>query len=186
MQRKTDSSAAGRQAIVVMGVSGSGKSTLAALLADKLGCAFFEGDSFHSPANVEKMRHGEPLTDEDRWPWLDHLGAAIGAAVEQEGLAVSACSALRRAYRDRLCAAIKAPVLFVLLEANREELVRRLGNRPGHYMPPSLLDSQLATLEKPAEDEDAMTLESSLPPEELAEQVMARLALSDRATRRAG
>jgi gluconokinase len=172
------------QAIVVMGVSGSGKSTLASLLAERLGCPFFEGDSFHSEANVAKMRGGEPLTDADRGPWLDALGAAIGAGVKQEGLAVAACSALRHIYRKRLRDGIAAPTAFVLLEAGREELVRRLNTRPGHYMPASLIDSQLATLERPEAEENSLVLDSMLAPESLADRVMDWLAASGRPAER--
>ena len=163
------------RAIIIMGVSGSGKSTLASLLAEKLACPFLEGDAFHSTANVAKMRRGEALTDADRWPWLDRLGTAIGVAVAGEGLAVAACSALKRAYRDRLRAAAVAPALFVLLEVERGELVRRLHNRTDHYMPASLLDSQLAILETPGTDEMALTLDSSQPPHLLADRVAAWL-----------
>ena len=168
------------QAIIIMGVSGSGKSTLAALLADRLACPFFEGDSFHSEASVAKMRAGQPLTDADRWPWLDRLGAAISVAVAGHGRSVAACSALKRVYRDRLRAAIAAPTAFVLLEADRNELARRLENRPGHYMPSSLLDSQLATLEKPEAGELALALDSTLPPELLADRVLDWLGTSAR------
>jgi gluconokinase len=164
------------QAIIIMGVSGSGKSTLATLLGQRLDCPFFEGDSFHSDANVAKMRGGAPLTDADRWPWLDDLGAAIGAAVAREGVAVAACSALKRVYRDRLRAAIGAPTRFVLLEAGREELVRRLNSRPDHYMPASLIDSQLAILERPAREEHALALESMLTPTEETDRVLQWLA----------
>jgi gluconokinase len=160
------------QAIIIMGVSGSGKSTLATLLGQQLACPFFEGDSFHSKANVEKMRGGEPLTDADRWPWLDELGAAIGKAVAEDGVAVAACSALKRVYRDRLRAAIGAPTRFVLLEVGREELVRRLNNRPGHYMPASLIDSQLAILERPGPDEAALSIASTVPPTDEADTVL--------------
>jgi gluconokinase len=142
------------------------------VLGKRLDCPFFEGDSFHSDTNVEKMRAGVALTDADRWPWLDLLGATIGAAVRQEGVAVAACSALKRVYRDRLRAAIGAPTRFILLEAGREELVRRLNNRPGHYMPASLLDSQLGILERPAPDEQALALESTLTPSEEADRVL--------------
>jgi gluconokinase len=166
------------RAIIIMGVSGSGKSTLASLLAEKLACPFLEGDSFHSAASVAKMQGGEPLTDADRWPWLDRLGAAIGSAVAKEGLAVAACSALRRVYRDRLRAAISAPALFILLEVERDELIRRLNNRPGHYMPASLIDSQLAALERPGSDEPALTLDSTSPPDPLARRVMDWIAES--------
>ncbi|WP_442679878.1 gluconokinase [Sphingomonas sp. ASY06-1R] len=162
-------------AIIIMGVSGSGKSTLAALLAERFACPFLEGDTFHSEANVAKMRRGEPLTDDDRWPWLDQLGVAIGAAALAEGRAVAACSALKRVYRDRLCTAIGLPTRFILLEASREELSRRLNTRTGHYMPASLLDSQLALLEAPAADEPALTLEGNLPPAEMLDQAIAWL-----------
>ena len=164
------------QAIIIMGVSGSGKSTLASLLGQRLDCPFFEGDSFHSDANVAKMRGGEPLTDADRWPWLDQLGQAIGDAVRREGVAVAACSALKHAYRDRLRAAIGAPTRFILLEAGREELVRRVNNRPGHYMPPSLIDSQLSILERPGAGEEALALGSMLTPEQEADRVLDWLA----------
>ena len=172
------------QAIIIMGVSGSGKSTLATLLGKRLDCPFFEGDSFHSDANVEKMRGGIPLTDADRWPWLDMLGGVIGAAVRQDGVAVAACSALKRIYRDRLCAAIGAPTRFILLEAGREELVRRLNSRPGHYMPASLIDSQLGILERPGADEHALALESTLTPSQEANRVLHWLDASGNAARK--
>lgn len=163
-------------AVTVMGVSGSGKSTLGALLAKQLGCAFLEGDSFHSAQNVEKMRHGIPLTDADRWPWLDHLGAAMGEAARRDGLVVAACSALRRAYRERLAASARQRMVFILLDTTAAELARRMQARPGHYMPPSLLNSQLATLEMPEADENALILDASAAPEELCHQAMAWLA----------
>lgn len=172
------------QAIIIMGVSGSGKSTLATLLGERLDCPFFEGDSFHSDTNVEKMRNGVPLTDADRWPWLDVLGGAIGDAVRQQGVAVAACSALKRIYRDRLRAAIAASTRFVLLEAGREELVRRLNNRPGHYMPASLIGSQLAILERPGPDEQALALESTLTPSQEAERVLHWLEAGGNAARK--
>lgn len=172
------------QAIIIMGVSGSGKSTLASLLSQQLGCPFFEGDSFHSEANVAKMRAGVPLSDADRWPWLDTLGEAIGKAVLQQGVVVAACSALKRSYRDRLRAAIGATTSFVLLEVGREELVRRLGNRPGHYMPASLIDSQLAILESPGADERAVMIDSTLPPAQEADRVLRWLTLDTTPTKR--
>ena len=159
-------------AIIVMGVSGSGKSTLGALLAARLHATFLEGDSFHSEANVAKMRAGIPLTDEDRWPWLDRLGGAMAAAVARDGLVVAACSALRRGYRERLAVATGSPIVFVLLDTAQTELARRLGNRPGHYMPASLLDSQLRTLERPSGDEPALILDSSEAPEMLCHKVL--------------
>jgi gluconokinase len=165
----------GPLALIVMGVTASGKSTLGAALAHAIGCPFLEGDEFHSPQSVEKMRAGIPLTDDDRWPWLDRLGGAIGAAVAEHRIAVASCSALKRAYRDRLRAAIAVPVYFVLPDASREELSRRLTNRPGHFMPASLLTSQLDTLERPQPDELAITLDASHPIAASCEQVVAWL-----------
>src|SRR6266702_2472793 len=131
----------GQQAIIVMGVAGSGKSTLGAALARALNCPFLEGDDFHAPEAVTRMRAGTPLTDDDRWPWLDRLGRAISAEVVSHGIVVAACSALRRAFRNRLQEVITARVGFVLLDADPEELLRRLTERKQHYMPPSLLAS---------------------------------------------
>lgn len=151
-------------AIILMGVSGCGKSTLGALLAEALHCPFLEGDDFHSAQAVEKMRGGCPLTDEDRWPWLDRLGSAMDATVAEHGVAVAACSALRRGYRDRLRGAIGAPVRFILLDNSRDRLLARLAGRPGHYMPASLLESQLATLERPLAEEQALILNTDVAP----------------------
>ena len=163
-------------AIVVMGVSGSGKSTLGNLLAQTLDCPFLEGDDFHDPDAVEKMRAGHPLDDADRWPWLDRLGRALCAAAVANGRAVAACSALRRCYRDRLTAAAGGRVRFVLLDNHRDELVRRLSHRSGHYMPASLLDSQLDTLERPGADEPVLTLNSSDVPKALRVAAVAWLS----------
>lgn len=162
-------------AVIVMGVSGCGKSTLGKLLAESLRCPFLEGDDFHSREAVEKMRGGQPLDDEDRWPWLDRLGTATAHAVAAQGAAVTVCSALRRCYRDRLRAAIGDPVQLVFLENSRERLRERLAARAGHFMPLSLLDSQLATLELPLAGEDALALVTEDPPELLRDIVLARL-----------
>jgi gluconokinase len=172
------------RAIIVMGVSGSGKSTLASLLGRQLACPFFEGDAFHSSANIAKMSRGEPLTDADRWPWLDKLGEAIGASVRREGTAVAACSALKRAYRDRLRAAIGVPTSFIMLEVGRDELVRRLNSRPDHYMPANLIDSQLAILERPGADERATMIHSAVAPEHEVEQALQWLASEQTDVRR--
>jgi len=166
------------RAIIIMGVSGSGKSTLGGLLAEALGCRFLEGDSFHDEAAVAKMRAGRPLNDEDRWPWLDRLGNAMSEAITTDELVVAACSALKTSYRKRLCHAVRAPLLFILPDADREELVRRLNNRPGHYMPASLLTSQLDALERPGVDELALILDTSQPPAALCEASLAWLGLS--------
>jgi len=166
-----------------MGVSGSGKSTLGALLARRLDCPFLEGDDFHDAQAVAKMSAGQPLDDGDRWPWLDRLGLAAGEVVSSSGRVVAACSALRRGYRERLRAAIGAPTRFVLLDAGQDELLRRLTRRSGHYMPASLLDSQLATLERPDPDEAIFTLDAAAPPERLCDLAQAWLESN---TRQAG
>ena len=165
----------GPTAIIVMGVSGSGKSTLGAALAQAAGCPFLEGDDFHAAESVRRMRAGMPLTDADRWPWLDRLGSAVRAALAEGGIAVASCSALKRIYRDRLRATIGAPVGFVLLDGAPEELRRRMAARADHYMPPSLLDSQFAALEWPDSDEAALPLDASLPTEQMCRQVAAWL-----------
>lgn len=158
-----------------MGVSGSGKSTLGALLARRLDCPFLEGDDFHDARAVAKMRAGQPLVDDDRWPWLDRLGSAVGEALASRGRVVAACSALRRSYRERLRQVIAGPVGFVLLDAGRDELLRRLTQRSDHYMPASLLESQLATLERPHADEAVITLDAQAEPERLCERAWAWL-----------
>jgi gluconokinase len=163
------------RAIVVMGVSGSGKSTLGAWLAEALACPFLEADAFHGEANIAKMAAGEPLTDADRWPWLDRLGAALAAAVTQDGLAVAACSALKRTYRERLRAAVAAPVSFLFLETRPAVLAARIVGRRGHFMPASLLTSQLETLEPPGADEPALILEATEPAERLGARSLAWL-----------
>lgn len=167
--------------IVVMGVSGSGKTTLSTRLGAALGCAVLEGDSFHCAANVAKMRAGQPLTDDDRWPWLNRLGAAIGEAALGDGLAVAACSALKRSYRERLEAASAVPLAFVLLDTDEAVIARRLRARPNHYMPASLLASQLATLERPGPDECVLLLDASQPVDALMDETLAWGPIATRA-----
>ena len=137
--------------IIVMGVSSSGKSTVGAALGRALHAPFLDGDQYHPEANVEKMRAGIPLTDEDRWPWLEALAAALKEAAEKKkkGVAVGACSALKRAYRDFITEKAGEPVLFVYLHGSREIISERMAKRSHEYMPTSLLDSQFATLEEP-------------------------------------
>jgi gluconokinase len=134
--------------VVLMGVAGSGKTTLGRLLAGQLGWTFVEGDAFHPPANVEKMHRGEALTDTDRAPWLRALHARIDELAASGRSAVVACSALKQAYRDVLADG-RPEVVFVHLTAPAAVLRDRVEQRRGHFMPPSLLDSQLATLEQP-------------------------------------
>jgi gluconokinase len=165
----------GPLALIVMGVSGSGKSTFGAALASAIDCPFLEGDEFHSPEAIAKMHAGIPLTDTDRWPWLDRLGREMGVTVASHGMAVASCSALKRVYRDRLRTVIPTPTRFVLLDAGRAELLRRLTARTRHYMPPSLLTSQLDTLERPQPDEPVLTLDATRPTATLCEEVIAWL-----------
>jgi len=150
-----------------MGVSGCGKSTLGAALAAACAGVYVEGDSLHPAANIAKMSAGQPLDDADRAPWLDRVGQACGAAAREAGFAVASCSALKRAYRDRLRAAAALPLKFVCLVGTRAVLRARMKARSGHFMPPALLDSQLATLEMPGPDEDALVLDLALAPQEL-------------------
>ena len=164
--------AAGAPRVVVMGVSGCGKSTVGALLAARLGVPFVDADDLHPQSNVAKMAAGVPLTDEDRWPWLRLVGQSLADAPAGE---VVACSALRRAYRDVLREA--APdVRFVHLAGTREQLASRLSHRLHHFMPATLLDTQLATLEAPGDDEGAVVLDVSSTPAALAEQAARALA----------
>jgi carbohydrate kinase (thermoresistant glucokinase family) len=147
------------QQILVMGVSGAGKTVLAKALAVELGFAFLEGDDFHPPANIEKMRSGTPLTDADRIPWLGAIAEAVKARCEAGQSVVVACSALKKSYRD-LLRANGCPMTIADLEAGAEILRPRLNHRPGHFMPASLLDSQLATLEPPSAAENALRLDA--------------------------
>ena len=151
-------------AVIVMGVAGCGKSTLGQELAARLGCGFLEGDAFHTPENIAKMAHGTPLDDADRWPWLDTVGAALGRATQAGGSAIAGCSALKRSYRERLAAAAGRPLRFIHLTGARELLAARMSARTAHFMPTTLLDSQLATLEPLQPDEPALVLDVAQPP----------------------
>ena len=145
-------------AIIVMGVSGSGKSTVGSRLADCLACPYLEGDELHLPGSIDKMAAGIPLDDEDRWPWLARLSNGIDRSVAQHDYVVATCSALKRKYRDRLRQQIRGPVVFIHLVAERTSLELRMASRNKHYMPVSLLQSQLQSLEPPAGDENALVL----------------------------
>lgn len=135
--------------IVVMGVTGCGKSTVGKLLADRLAIPFVEGDDFHSAANIDKMRHGIPLADEDRAPWLQSLNDVLKNEEDKKG-AVLACSALKESYRQVLQHGLREKITWIYLEGSEETLRTRMEHRPGHFMPEALLHSQLATLEVPS------------------------------------
>lgn len=157
--------------VVVMGVSGSGKTTLGRLLAARLGCDFVDADDHHPAANVAKMAAGVPLDDADRAPWLDALNRLLRA---QPGDRVLACSALKQAYRERLCAGIRE-CRFVYLKGSIEQIRARLAERRHRYMPASLLESQFAALETPS---DAITVDVSASPDACVAAVAAALAAS--------
>jgi gluconokinase len=162
-------------AIIVMGVSGSGKSTIGALLAEALGWPFADADGFHPAANVAKMAAGQPLTDEDRWPWLDAIATHIGASRTAGQPVVVACSALRRAYRERLRAG-HGDLIFLHLTGAPEVIATRQAARQGHFMPPSLMASQFATLEDPAAEADAVMVSVSASPHEVVAAALEQLA----------
>jgi carbohydrate kinase (thermoresistant glucokinase family) len=163
--------------LVIMGVSGCGKTAVALALAARLGWAFQEGDALHPPANVEKMRSGTPLTDADRWPWLDRVAAWIDARRAAGWTGIITCSALKRAYRDRIIGS-RANVRLIYLHGDRALLAARVAARHHEYMPASLLDSQLATLEPPGPAENPISLDVTPPPEVLADEAIAALGLA--------
>ncbi|MGE0420608.1 MAG: gluconokinase [Reyranellaceae bacterium] len=157
---------------IVMGVSGSGKSTVGKLIAQKLGAHYAEGDSFHPPENVAKMRSGHPLDDNDRAPWLEAMAAAIRDWNARSETVVLSCSALKRRYRDVLRTG--GDVQFIHFAGDKDLIASRLAGRKGHYMPPSLLDSQFAALEPPGKDE-AITIGIDGTPEEIAARALERI-----------
>jgi len=146
--------------LVLMGPSGAGKSALGRALSADIGLPFLEGDDFHSAHNRARMAAGTALTDEDRWPWLEALANAAKLTAEAQGGAIISCSALRRAYREKLQAVAGRRLLFVFMKAERELLQHRMRERQDHFMPASLLETQLATLEVPTEDECCVTLDA--------------------------
>jgi gluconokinase len=158
--------------IVVMGVAGSGKTTVASHLAERLGVPFVEGDSLHPIANVKKMASGQPLTDEDRWPWLRAIGERMEVERSTGHGVVVACSALKRIYRDCLRREVHGKMHFILLDGSRQLISDRMKQRKGHFMPPALLDSQFATLEKPTPDEHAVILDIAHTPAELVDEAV--------------
>jgi len=158
-------------ALIVMGVSGSGKSTIADSLAKRLGWTFEDGDRFHPASNVAKMSAGHPLTDEDRWPWLQAIATEIDRVCKAGGHVVIACSALKRAYRDVLIGD-RPDAVLVYLRGSKDLIARRIKARRGHFMPPALLDSQFATLEEPGPDENPVIVDIGGTPEaEIADAI---------------
>jgi gluconokinase len=145
---------------VIMGVSGCGKSSVGSALAARIGGIYVDGDDLHPVANVEKMSAGIPLTDADRWPWLDKIGYCLALADE---MSLIGCSALKRAYRDRIREVVGAQVSFIHLVGTRETILKRLQARRDHFMPPALLESQFAALEPPGADERAITVDIDQP-----------------------
>jgi gluconokinase len=161
--------------VIVFGVSGAGKTTIGKLLAEELGWRFLEADDFHPRTNIEKMRRGRPLTDEDRWPWLERLREQLMRSVAAKENAVLACSALKRAYRERLH--VSDDVKFVFLCGDYVVVEKQLRRRRAHFMNPELLRSQFTDLEEPGADEDVLTIELGRTPEELVEEIKTNLRL---------
>lgn len=160
--------------LVIMGVSGSGKSTVAGVLAGRLGWDLAEGDDLHPEANVVKMQSGQPLTDDDRWPWLERIADWIRDRTASGRPGIITCSALKKRYRDALRG---EGVVFVFLQGSKDKISDRLASRHGHFMPPALLESQFEALEEPTEDENYVSLSVSATPAEEAEEVIERLHL---------
>jgi gluconokinase len=165
-------------AIVVMGVAGSGKTTIGEKLAEQLGWAYEDGDRFHPKRNVEKMSAGQPLTDEDRWPWLQAIADEIDRVCSRGGYVVISCSALKRAYRDVLVHG-RDDVRIVYLVGTQDLIASRLAARKGHFMPPTLLQSQFKTLQPPGPDENPVTVSIDAPVEEIVDDIVRKLAPAD-------
>jgi gluconokinase len=165
---------AGLCALIVMGVSGSGKSTIAEALAQRLGWTFEDGDGFHPQSNVDKMSHGQPLTDDDRLPWLEAIADEIDRQRAAGRCLVVACSALKRAYRE-LLARGRSDVRIVYLDGSKALIQTRMNKRKGHFMPPELLDSQFATLEIPVPDEHVFKVSIDAPADAVVDAIIAQL-----------
>lgn len=163
--------------LVVMGVSGCGKSTIAAMLAHRLGWVYEDGDWFHPKSNIEKMHHGEPLDDADRWPWLYSIAEWIDATRKTGNHGIVACSALKHAYRNILIGD-RRDVRLVFLQGDRDLIARRIAMRADHFMPTDLLDSQFKALEPPKEDEQPITVSIVPHPREIVETIVQKLGMN--------
>lgn len=164
--------------LVFMGVSGCGKTSVAAILAGRLGWPFEEGDALHPQSNVDKMKAGHPLTDDDRWPWLEKVAEWVEERLDAGGNGLITCSALKRSYRD-IINRRGSGVVFVFLSGSRETIAARLAVRHGHFMPPSLLESQFADLEEPTSDEPEIRVDIGPAPGVIAQGIVDELGLSD-------
>jgi gluconokinase len=164
--------------LVFMGVSGCGKTTVAAILTGRLGWPFEEGDALHPQSNIEKMRAGHPLTDDDRWPWLEKVAEWVEARLDAGENGLITCSALKRSYRDMINRR-GSGVVFVFLAGSKETIASRLAARHGHFMPPSMLDSQFADLEEPTPDEPEIRVDVGATPGVIAQGIVEELGLSD-------
>jgi gluconokinase len=160
--------------LIVMGVSGCGKSTIASILAEKLGWKYFDGDSFHSAANIAKMSRGIPLNDEDRADWLAAMADMIRNSIQNSESGILACSALKQKYRDQLCVD-QSQVKFVYLKGSYDAIKMRMESRPGHYMKPGMLDSQFADLQEPV---DAIIVDIQQSPKEIVTEIIRQLSLN--------
>jgi len=158
--------------IVLMGVAGCGKSAVGVALAARIGATYIDGDDLHPPANIAKMSRGEPLTDDDRWPWLTLVGQKLA---NPDGILILGCSALKRRYRDHIRDEAGAPVTFVHLSGTKALIAARTAARAGHFMPTSLIDSQFAALEPPRSDENAMSTDIGAPLETVVDRIVALL-----------
>ena len=162
-------------AAIVMGVTSCGKTSVGEGLAKELNCVFIEGDKLHPTANIAKMSAGAPLNDVDRWPWLAIIGKAMKLECDANRGVIASCSALKKSYREKLAEAAGRPIAFIFLHGSRDLLAARMAERKGHFMPTSLLDSQLATVEVPGPEENALHLDVILPVEELVRRAKAYL-----------
>ena len=168
--------------LIVMGVAGSGKSTIGEGLAKTLGTTYMDGDDYHPPANIKKMSAGEPLTDEDRWPWLERFSKELSKA---RGQIVGGCSSLKRTYREAITRHCGEPVLFIYLHGSKELIAERMGSRTGHFMPTTLIESQFAALEEPQADELTVRVDIGGAPDQIVEDIIVELEKLNETTTKA-